>query len=176
MRIKHIVLAIAMLLLTAGCYEEVKGTVVDAETGEPIEGAVVLVQWTKTKGLGLTYHEVYKIIEVETDKNGKFTVSGAYNPFVNPPIIVVYKKDYVAWRNDFIFPDYEKRNDFKWQNDYVFRLERFKENYSKEEHHYFIGHGIIGADFNQTPKFSAARGETSREAQQESEKKKNNRY
>jgi hypothetical protein len=47
------------------------GTVQDAETGAPIEGAVVFVEWTKTKGLpGLTSTKVYKIVEVETDKDG----------------------------------------------------------------------------------------------------------
>lgn len=138
MRIKHIVLAIAVLLLTTGCYEEITGTVVDAETGKPIEGAVVYVEWRKTKGLGFKYGETYKVIEVVTDKEGKFTVSGVLDPFVRPPIIVVYKKDYVAWRNDFIFPDYEKRKDFQWQNDYVFRLERFKKTYSHSLHIFFF--------------------------------------
>jgi hypothetical protein len=149
------------------------GTVVDAETGEPIEGAVVLVEWTITKGVpGMTYHKVYKIIEVETDKRGKFKVRGVFNPLVNPPDVVIYKAGYVAWRNDFIFPEWKKRTDFKFKKEVTFKLERFKEYYSKEQHHYFIGTGIIGDNFERTPKFSAIRRKTSREAQQEIEEKK----
>lgn len=138
MRIKHAVLAVALLFLTSGCYATITGTVVDADTGEPVEVAVVLVEWTKTKGLGLTYTESYKVIEAVTDKEGKVTVSGVFNPLVNPPDITVYKKGYVAWNNKFIFPEYVKREDFKWQNDYVFQLERFKPEYSHDAHTRFI--------------------------------------
>lgn len=138
MWIKHVIFVIAIIFLTTGCYATITGTVVDAETGQPIEGAVVLVQWTVTKGLGLTYHERYKVIEVITDKEGKFTVSGVYNPLVDLPEVVIYKKGYVAWRNDFIFPNYEKRKDFKWRNNYVFKLEQFKKGYSHSKHIDFI--------------------------------------
>ena len=172
MKIRLYALLIFILFGTIGCYATITGTVVDSETEEPIEGAIVLVEWTKTKGFGLTYHEVYKIIEVETDKNGKAIISGTFNPLVDLPIIVIYKKGYVAWRNDFIFPGWEKRTDFKYEDGVTIKLELFKEGYSREQHHYFMGSGIIGADFQKTPKYSAARGATSREAQQEIEEKK----
>jgi len=172
MKVRLYALIIFLLFGTIGCYATITGTVVDSETEEPIEGAVVLAQWTVTKGLGLTYHKVYKIIEVETDKNGKVTISGTFKPLVDPPIIVIYKKAYVAWRNDFIFPGWEKRTDFKYEEGLTVKLELFKEGYSREQHHYFMGSGISGADFQKTPKYSTARGETSREAQQEIEEKK----
>lgn len=142
MRFKHAIWAIALLLLTSGCYATITGTVFDAETGEPIEGAVVLVEWTRTKGLGLTYTESYKVIETVSDKEGKVMISGTFNPLVNPPEVTVYKKGYVAWNNKFIFPEYNKREDFKWQNNYVVRLEHFKPEYSYDEHVSFI-HGSI---------------------------------
>jgi len=165
-------LILFLLFGATGCYATITGAVEDSETGEPIEGAIVLVEWTKTKGFGLTYHEVYRIIEVVTDKDGMFTISGTYIPMVNPPIIVIYKKGYVAWRNDFIFPGWEKRTDFNYEGGVTVKLELFKEGYSREQHHYFMGSGIIGADFQKTPKYSTARGETSREARQEIEGKK----
>lgn len=145
MWIKHVIFVIvmAMIFLNTGCYATITGSVVDAETGQPIEGAVVLVEWTVTKGLGLTYTESYKVIEALTDKGGKVTISGVFNPLVNPPRITVYKKGYVAWNNEYIFPDYKKRQDFKWKNDNVFRLDKFKPEYSYDKHTFFI-HSAIG--------------------------------
>jgi len=71
MRAMRTILSLLLILTISGCYPEMTGTVQDAETGAPIEGAVVFVEWTKTKGLpGLTSTKVYKIVEVETDKDG----------------------------------------------------------------------------------------------------------
>jgi len=143
MRLKHFILVAALLFLGGGCYAEITGIVIDAETGQPIEGAVVLVEWTKTKGMpGMTYHESYKVIEVLTDREGRVTISGVINPLVDPPDVTIYKKGYVAWNNLFIFPDYRKRKDFKWQNNYVFKLEKFKPEYTYSAHTLFI-HGAM---------------------------------
>ncbi len=134
-------LVITLLLQSmflASCYGTMAGTVVDAETRTPIEGAVVLVEWTKTKGLGLTHTESYKVVEVVTDKEGKAKISDVYNPLVDPPDVVVYKKGYVAWSSRIVFPDQRKREDFKWRNGYVFKLEPFKESYSHYDHYSFI--------------------------------------
>ena len=138
MKIKLMFLSMTLLFITTGCYAEITGTVVDAETGEPIEGAVVLVEWTVTKGIGLTYHESYKVIEAVTDKEGKVTISGVLNPFVNYPHVTVYKKGYVAWNNEFIFPNYKHREDFKYKNGITIRLELFKNEYSISDHVFFL--------------------------------------
>lgn len=143
MWIKQGILCLVVLFLTAGCYATITGKVIDAETGVPIEGAVVLVEWTKTKGFGLTYTQSYQVIEVVTDRDGRATISGVFNPLVNPPHVTIYKKGYVAWNNEYIFPDYKKRDDFKWQNEYVFKLEKFKPEYSYDAHTFFI-HSAIG--------------------------------
>lgn len=137
--------AVALAVVFAvivGYWRGISGTVVDAKTGEPIEGAVVFVEWTKTKGIGLTYTETYRIVEKATDKKGKFRVFGVLSPFVNPPTFVIYKKGYVAWRNDYIFPDYKKRADFKWKNDHVFKLEHFRRSYSHSRHILFLRGGL----------------------------------
>jgi hypothetical protein len=119
------------------------GTVIDGDTAKPIEGAVVHVEWTKTKGiLGLTYGETYKIAETITDKEGKFNISKFLMLPVNPPTVVVYKKGYVAWRNDYIFPDYQHRVGLEWKGDNVIKLEPFK-RYSHSRHILFIG-GDLG--------------------------------
>ena len=142
MRIGNALVIAICLLAVTGCYATITGTVVDAETGQPIEGAVVLAEWSITKGLGLTYSKSYEVVEAVTDKEGKVTVSGLFNPLVNYPSLTVYRKGYVAWNNQYIFPDRKRRLDFKWSNGYVFRLEKFRPEYSYDKHTYFI-HNII---------------------------------
>lgn len=138
---KYALLVMVLFLFGISCsktYESITGTVVDAETGKPLEGAVVLAEWTKTKGLGLTYTESYKVVEVVTDKEGKFTIPGVMSPLVDPPSVTIYKKGYVAWNNNYIFPGYQKREDFSWRSGYVFKMNHFKKGYSYEAHVSFI--------------------------------------
>jgi hypothetical protein len=103
-----------MLVLLTGCYKPISGTVVDSDTNAPIEGAVVMVEWTKTHGIGDHWTESYKVADTVTDKEGKFTLPGCYRPFVNEPDVTIYKKGYVAWSSRWIFPDRRNRTDFKW--------------------------------------------------------------
>jgi hypothetical protein len=138
-KIKEFVLIIILLLTAQGCSasSEILGTVVDAETGESIERAVVLVEWTKTKGFGLTHTESYKVVEVLTDKDGKFKVPGVRTIFVDSHL-TIYKKGYVAWNNEVIFPGYRKRTDFEWGKTNTFKLENFKQEYSYIDHTAFL--------------------------------------
>jgi len=146
MRIKILILVliISLSLMVTGCSADMSGIVIDAETGKPIEGAVVLVEWTIEKGLpGLGHTESYKVVEVITDKEGKFKVSGVFNPLVDPPDVTVYKKGYIAWNNKYIFPDYRKREDFIWRNNILIKIGYFNESkYSYSDHIMFI-HGSI---------------------------------
>ena len=132
-------LQIVVLLATlsaVGCYMPIEGRVIDAETKQPIEGAVILVEWTKKHGFGDAWTESYKVVEVISDKKGMVNIKGCYSPFVEPPDITVYKKGYVAWNDKAIFSG-PSRTDFKW-GDYVFKLENFKEVYSYDAHTTFI--------------------------------------
>ncbi len=166
---------IALLFLLSGCYGSISGKVVDAVTGNPLEGAVVLAQWTKTHGLpGLTSHSIYKIEETETDKDGKFSLSGVYSPFVDRPEMVIFKKGYIPWRNDMNFQEMKKYKKVVWQDDLTYKLEHLKEGYSKLRLDMFVSTGIIGADFKVTPKFSNIQKELSKESQLEIDAKKIN--
>jgi hypothetical protein len=138
MKTINAILFITMTMFLSSCYQSITGTVVDAETGQPIEGAVVLVEWTKTKGFGLTYTESYKVAETLTDKEGKFVLPGCYSSSVNAPHVTIYKKGYVAWNNEFIFPDYKKRSDFIWQKGDMLKLEKFNPAYTHDAHIVFI--------------------------------------
>ena len=137
MNIKITLLIINLLILT-GCYGKITGQVVDAETGKPLEGAVILVEWTKTSGLGHTSTESFKVVEAVTDKNGKAGIEGLFSLRADYPSVTVYKKGYVAWNSKKIFPSYDKREDFEWDSTYEFRLEKFKDRYSYGEHVSFI--------------------------------------
>lgn len=136
-------------LCSTGCYASMTGKVVDAETGKPIEGAILLVEWLKGHGIGLTYQTSAKAVEVFSDKDGIVKIPGYFNPFVEGPFITIYKPGYVAWNNHWIFPGYKKREDFNWKDNYVFCLERFKEGYSYVKHHGFISsciHDTLSAE------------------------------
>ncbi len=144
MRIKELFIIITLFLSATGCSASssgISGTVIDAEMGKPIEGAVVLVEWTKTKGFGLTHTESYKVVEVLTDKDGKFKVPGVRTIFVDPHL-TIYKAGYVAWNDEVIFPGYKKRTDFTWGKTNTFRLEHFKSEYSYDKHTSFISSAI----------------------------------
>jgi len=158
---------IAVFFLLSGCYPGINGKVVDGVNGNPLEGALVLAQWTTTSGLpGLTHHNVYQIEETETDKEGKFSISGVYNPFVDPPAMVIYKKGYVPWRNDmdFMNPTWERYNKNIWQDDLTYRLDHWKEEYSKNRLDGFIQ--IYGVS-SETPKFRKVYSETYDDAYKE---------
>lgn len=138
----YLILIFGMLFLNSGCSSRILGTVIDVETGKPIEGAVIHADWAMRKGIpGLQYSQDYAVAEAVTDKNGKFKVTGVFNPFVSPPTVVIYKKGYVAWRNDYIFPDYRHREGFEWKGGKLINLERFKD-YSHSKHEAFITMGL----------------------------------
>ena len=117
--------------------------VIDAETGQPIEGAVLLADWAECKELpGHIYSDTCKIIEVLTDREG----NAANEEFIHPPSgitffsprLTVYKKGYVAWNNEYIFPGRKRRTDFKWGSDSIIKLEKFEQGYSYDDHVAFI--------------------------------------
>lgn len=129
---------ILVVLLMTGCYLPMSGRVIDAETNQPIEGAVALVEWTKTHGIGEHWTESYKVAEVVSDKDGKVSLPGCYSPFVRPPDVTIYKKGYVAWNNYYIFPNSVHRTDFEWGSGYVFKMEKFLSTYSHLDHMLFV--------------------------------------
>ena len=137
-----IILLLVTLTLITGCYLPISGKVIDAETKQPIEGAIVLVEWTKTIGYGLTRTESYKVAETLSDKDGKFHLPGCYSPFVNLPDVAIYKKDYVTWSSRNIFPSIQTRNDYQWGSGGVYMLEKFREVYSYIEHQGFTSAAV----------------------------------
>jgi len=77
--------------------------IVDDETGEPIEGAIALAQWIKTRFNfegGFTY--VSKARETVSDKEGKIYIKTYWMwiPFTGDTTLTVYKPGYALWNSD----------------------------------------------------------------------------
>lgn len=83
-----------------------KGKVVDAETGEPIEGVVVLGVWYSTMPTPAgEVSKYYDARETVTDSNGEFKLNGQgllLFSRVEPPWVTIFKAGYsyysVSWR------------------------------------------------------------------------------
>ena len=93
-----VVAALTLLFaITEADAEMLEGQVVDARTGQPVEGAVVFGRWTIQTG---TISEN----EVHTDAQGRFALTrpGAFRP--GDELVLVYMYGYVAWVNSMIFP------------------------------------------------------------------------
>ena len=101
------------------CSEAYHGRAVDAVTGQPIQGAVIVVEWTKKAIVAMDGPmHVHKIVEGLTDAGGNFTVEACagidWNPvtFVNGhPLITIFEPGYSPWplRSDPLEPqDFER--------------------------------------------------------------------
>ena len=98
MKLKIVFMVVCFSLLAGyGYYRSITGTVIDAETMKPIEGAVVMVEWTKQEGFGDYHTASVKVLEAVTDKNGKVSLEGIFNLLVDSPTVAVYKPGYVTW-------------------------------------------------------------------------------
>ena len=82
-----------------------KGTVIDAETKEPIEGAVVVAIWEKEYGRPAgPYSYFLDAVEVLTDKDGKFLIPRFWKLNLVPilfwiegPTFEIFKPGYTAF-------------------------------------------------------------------------------
>ena len=156
-------LAIVVYHFTLGNHG-VSGRVVDAETGQPIEGAVALCVWIEPRwGVEITHH-VVAVSESVSDKDGRIRAGGTWRMFLDPPELTIYKRGYVAWNNQEVFvplSEYKKnpdlftfkRTDFSWKSGFVAKMEKWKDGYSFNEHEAFVANNTAGA---RTKTFAAA--------------------
>lgn len=123
MIMKTMLLSLIIVLFTAtGCAGFVRGPfsgkVIDAETKEPIEGAVVLVVWNKdiygSPGGPSAYFNNVK--ETLTDKNGEFFIEKYYGFTINPlarirnasSSLIIYKPGYIVFPSHMYFSKFPK--------------------------------------------------------------------
>lgn len=119
-------ITILVIIISLGCTSAIRydgpyeGSVIDADTGEPIEGVVVLGEWSKERITpGGAVSEYYDARETVTDKNGEFSIPGqglliASN--VTPMDVLIFKAGYeyigmMTWK--------ELKKIFKNENDRV---------------------------------------------------------
>lgn len=139
---------VAVLLVSIFAIREcgrriVTGQVVDAATGQPIQGAAVLIDWWEPgpgpPGLAGSHQIEWK--ETLSDAQGRFTVP-RHSTFATAKEfnMAVYKKGYVCWNSQKVFPSNKAREGFSLKNGMKIILEPFRDEYSKEEHALFTIH------------------------------------
>lgn len=161
MTLKSLGLAALFLVTLAGngCAASLKGQVVDARTGEPIQGAVVVGVWTRVAGWpGLHHHELIAVKETETDAEGRFALERAAQPaFEDDESVTIYKFGFIAWNNIVAYPSWKRRPTTSVPSQIP--LESFPPGASHQEHMIFIENarrasGMYGHDM--IPRFSNA--------------------
>lgn len=95
------------------------GKVIDAETKQPIEGAVVVVEYVKgTVSVPEAYHSTIEVKETLTDKNGEFYIP-SYTTIIQPlsvewrAIFTIYKPGYVDFPGHLVGEKYRLSVPFK---------------------------------------------------------------
>lgn len=106
----RVILVIALLIVScvftspaSAFFKHYKGKVIDADTKEPIEGAVVVAIWTReVKHFNVTRDIFKKARETLTDKNGEFSIK-SYHHFSLRPLSklrlkwVIFKPGYASF-------------------------------------------------------------------------------
>ena len=102
-----IIVALCMtFIITPKAHAGFKGKVIDADTGEPIEGVVVMLIWYRDHAFSMA--EYFQSRETLTDKAGMFYLKGRnkinFNPLtrVGEPFLIVYKGGYKSFRNPWV--------------------------------------------------------------------------
>jgi len=81
----------------------IAGSVIDAETGKPVENVIVVGMWQLSEFLSQGFGGYAKIILVETDKDGKFRLPFwvTFKPWTfysstrdGAPLVIIYKPGY----------------------------------------------------------------------------------
>lgn len=113
------ILFLAFILFATSAHGETfKGKVIDADTKEPIEGAVVVAEWIKERaGIAGPITFLKDVKETLTDKNGEWVIKGprgrkggnitaiftfiTFTYSTRPPVFIVFKPGYCPWPEGF---------------------------------------------------------------------------
>jgi hypothetical protein len=130
-------LAVLLAVFTgSGCARTIEGQVLDAQTGQPIAGAVVLGVWIGGGGMpGLSHAVLLGVREAETDTEGRFVLESLWRPFIEERI-TAYKVGYLGWSNLFLFPSLKRRDDRRVPPE--IRLDHFSPGVRHSDHMDFI--------------------------------------
>lgn len=118
----RLVLISIMFMLCTGCASMLRidgpyeGKVIDADTKQPIEGAVVHGSWYKVQLGGA--HEYYDSFEVLTDKNGEFKIPGKgllVLSEIEGMTLTIFKAGYKQWTPNL----WSGLKEGKWKHDEI---------------------------------------------------------
>ena len=142
----YLLISVMIVSLQTGCLYVARydgpynGKVVDQETREPIEGAVVLGTWyTETPTLAGAVHYYYDAREALTDKKGEFSIPGQGLRIMSrllPMSVLIFKAGYqyigsVSWGSIKIAYSEE----IKWEGDKpIFPLKKLTMEERKKQH------------------------------------------
>ena len=138
----RLLLMVLLVQFFSGCvslayYEgDYHGKVIDAETLQPIEGAVVLGVWSKGyHGAGGIAHEYYDARETVTNENGEFTIKG-----MGPRAVThLEKMDIVIFK-----VGYEEVGLTSWDSLKNGNLLSGSGEMGRQQSHYSVGQIVIG--------------------------------
>ena len=138
--VRHIAFGLVAALFlvppSTGYTGTLSGQVLDAETGRPIAGAVVLGVWVYADGApSFPHSELVGVRETETDAEGRFAME-SFAGITTEERITAYKCGYIAWSNLFSFPPLRRRAHIAPTTQ--IRLELFPAGESHREHALFI--------------------------------------
>ncbi len=135
-------------------------TVINEETGEPIEGAVAIAIWRKHSFKSAWFEGgtmvVVKIEEALSDTNGNIYIEDFWDwHFIEDryPRLTIYKQGYVCWDQRNIYIDERhgpRRTDFDEQNR-VAKMRKWPEGFSFVGHERFVNSVTFG-DHSEAPK------------------------
>lgn len=122
------------------------GVVVDAETDRPIAGAVVAGSWAFERGIGAQGPVDAEEIVTETGADGRYalprlqSLPAGLSTRLRRFTLIVYRRGYVAWRSDRLFPHGKARLDFSQRANRV-SMERWQTSLAHAQHLAFLGGG-----------------------------------
>ncbi|MCI5120786.1 MAG: hypothetical protein D3908_06280 [Candidatus Electrothrix sp. AUS4] len=158
-----------VFVLLSGCATPTTSAtfrVLDAETKQPIEGAVALAHWIGYKGIPGFYHGYTAgVVEDVSDSEGKLTISR--DSGLGTPHLKVYKPGYVGWDSRFIYLGYYendiqiprliKRQSFSMKDQDIL-LEPWKDGkYNYISHGSFIEDNVMFSDIGMSTQNSVYR-------------------
>jgi hypothetical protein len=146
-----------LLLLGTACagVGSIQGQVLDAQTKQPIPGAIVLGVWTRQEGMVFHITKLVDVKEAEVDAQGRLTLDRPLG-FATDESVTVYRFGYIAWNNELIFPSFENRKSKSIPDLIV--LEPFPVGETHQKHRLFIDSVTHNSmyTYEQNPKFEQA--------------------
>ena len=136
MKLTSLMIALCISMATTACGKTYTGKIIDADTKEPIEGAVVVASWLEeTTTVSATHTRLKDVKEALTDKNGEWVVEGPRGSeggnitvifslltgtyYTLPPEFIIFKPGYCSWPKGLLIEACRKKIKYKGNGDFA---------------------------------------------------------